>query len=146
MSRRRLLRFGLAVFMLVETVLGLWQLLFPRHFYDNLPTPAHAWVAALPPYNEHLLRDQGALHLALAVVYGAAVFTMDRRLTQVAPLANLAFNLPHFVFHATHTDALPPGDAVAQTVVLLVGVLLPLGLLLLALRPPHPGPKASGVT
>src|SRR5215471_14889090 len=29
----------------------------PDSFYDSFPTPGHAWVALLPPHNEHLLRD-----------------------------------------------------------------------------------------
>jgi hypothetical protein len=61
----------------------------------------------LPPYNEHLMRDVGALNLATALV-----------------LAVAALNLEHF----------PAGDAVAQTAALAVGVLVPAALLVLTRR------------
>ena len=40
--------------------------------------PGHGWVAMLPPYNGHLIRDVGALSLNLAVVLGVAAMTTDR--------------------------------------------------------------------
>ncbi|MER6944224.1 hypothetical protein ABT294_09395 [Nonomuraea sp. NPDC000554] len=138
MTARAWLRGGLSLVAVAETLVGLWQTLLPEHFFGSFPAAAHAWVAALPPYNEHLLRDQGGMHLTTAVIFAAAALTMDRWLVRIAPLANLAFALPHLIFHATHLDALSPGDAAAQTLTLLASVLLPAALLALSRSVPRP--------
>ena len=50
-----------------NVVTGAWALGWPRSFYDDFPGGGHAWVAALPSYNEHLVRDVGSLSLSLGV-------------------------------------------------------------------------------
>jgi len=57
----------------------------------------------LGPYNEHLVRDYGAMNLAMGVLLVSATISLERRLSQVALLAYLAFATPHFVFHAAQT-------------------------------------------
>jgi len=47
---------------------GPWALMFPRAFYDHFPLPGKDWVSTLGPFNEDLVRDYGALNLALAVL------------------------------------------------------------------------------
>lgn len=79
------------------------------------------------------MRDVGALMLALAVVLGAAAVTLDRLLVRVALAANLVSSVPHFVFHATHLQHFSTGDAVGETIILSVTVLLPAALLLVSL-------------
>jgi len=49
-------------------LVGFWALLAPRSFYDDFPGGGRSWVSALPPYNEHLVRDVGGLPSNLAVV------------------------------------------------------------------------------
>jgi hypothetical protein len=85
MRARPWLRPALGFLTLTQAVVGIWQLLVPRSFYDLY------WVELLPPYNEHLLRDVGGLNLALAVVLGASALIMDRRLISTALLAYLTF-------------------------------------------------------
>ncbi len=70
---------------------GFWALLFPRAFYDDFPLPGSAWVSTLGPYNEHLIRDYGALNLAMAVLLLAAGILLERRLVQVALITWLVF-------------------------------------------------------
>ena len=111
-----LLRVGLLLLAAVQALLGLWALSAPRAFYDGFPFPGHAWVALLPPYNEHLVRDVGGLSLALTVVLGAAALTLDRTMIRVALLALAVFAIPHTVFHAGHLAGFPADDALAQTV------------------------------
>jgi hypothetical protein len=55
--------------------------------------------------------------------------TMDRLMIRTALAANLMFTVPHFVYHAEHLDGFPRGDAITQTIVLAVGVVLPAALL-----------------
>ncbi|MEQ4720659.1 hypothetical protein [Nonomuraea sp. B19D2] len=131
MKGRAWLRGALVSLAVLESMAGVWQLLCPRSFFDDFPAKGNAWVAALPPYNEHLLRDQGGMHLAMAVMFAAAAIAMERRLVNSALIANLVFAVPHAVFHATHLEVLSRFDAIAQTVTLLAAVLIPAGLLLL---------------
>jgi hypothetical protein len=51
----------------------------PAGFFSRFPFAGHAWVALLPPYNEHLVRDVGALSLALIVA--VFIVTLDDRPT-----------------------------------------------------------------
>lgn len=134
MTARTWLRIGLWFLTVLQVGVGCWQLFLPHSFYADGPLPSHHWVDLLPPYNEHLMRDVGALTLALAVPLAAAAVTLDRRLTRVALVASLVFTVSHFVFHATHLEHFSTGDAVGQTITLAVSVLLPAALLLLTAR------------
>ena len=93
----------LPLLVLAASTLGgsLWALPFLRSFYDDFPAPGWAWVSTLGPYNDHLVRDYGAMNLALGVLLVSAAISLERRLTQVALLTYLAFATPHFLFHAT---------------------------------------------
>jgi hypothetical protein len=136
---RRVLRPGLGLLAAVE-LLGWWTLLFPASFYANVPT-----VDLTPPFSEHLFRDFGGATLGLAIVLTAAVVWTETRLVVVALLACLAFSVPHLVFHLGHLHG---GGGLAGTalVVVLTGwVVLPLTLLVLALRT-SPAPAAPGRT
>lgn len=118
-----MIRAGLIVLAITQGLAGLVQLFAPKTFFD-IP-----WVALLQPYNEHLMRDVGALTLAYVLVLAVAAVTMEPRLVQVALGANLVFTLPHFLFHATHLDHYPVADAIGQTVALGAAVLIPATLL-----------------
>ena len=137
MRPRTLLRVGLALLAAMQAYVG-WALLAPRAFYDGFPLAGHAWVAMLPPYNEHLVRDVGAYSLALTVPVIAAAITGDRRSVRVALLALAAFAVPHAIFHAGHLAGFPPADAVAQTAGTVVQLLLVAGLFALTWHLPAP--------
>jgi hypothetical protein len=113
-------------------VTGAWALGAPGSFFEGFPGGGHRWVAALPPYNEHLTRDVGSLSLGLAVLTASAALTVERRLVTVAALALLVWSTPHLVFHLGHLDGLAAGDRVGQLAALGLGVTLPLVLLGLA--------------
>ena len=140
------------LFLAASTLGGsLWALPFPRSFYDDFPAPGWGWVSTLGPYNEHLVRDYGAMNLALGVLLVSAAISPERRLSRVALLTYLAFAIPHFVFHAAQThhfslfhNALQLGSL--GFLVLLPGVLLVLTTLSVAHirvksaeRPEHKG-------
>jgi hypothetical protein len=130
------LRVGLLAYLGVTALIGVWATGWPRGFYDNFPWPGHPWVAALPAYNEHLVRDFGGMNLAMAVVFGVAAATLDRRLAATALLAYLVFAAPHLAFHLQHLEPFGTFDAVAQAVTLVAAAVLPLPLLALARRAP----------
>ncbi|MGH3615282.1 MAG: hypothetical protein ACRDRK_22340 [Pseudonocardia sp.] len=131
MTVRGVLRIGLCILAATSALVGVWALPAPRAFYDGFPSTGHAWVALLPPYNEHLVRDVGAFSLALTVMLGAAVVWPERRLVRISLVATGVFAVPHAVFHATHLAGFPPVDAVGQTVGILGQLLLILGLVAL---------------
>ena len=110
---------------------GIWALLFPRSFYDDFPLPGSDWVSTLGPYNEHLVRDYGALNLAMAVLVLAAGVLLERRLVQVALITWLVFEVPHFVFHVGQTHHFSAGSNLAQLGGLALLFVLPLVLLFL---------------
>ena len=141
MTLRTLLRVGLVILAAMQVLVGAWALAAPRAFYDGFPLPRHAWVALLPPYNEHLVRDVGALNLALTVVLGAAAWTLDRTMIRVALLALTLFAVPHAIFHAGHLAGFPAADAVAQTVGTVLQLVLTVSLFVLARRLPAQAPR-----
>jgi hypothetical protein len=130
-------RAGLIILAAGSALVGVWALFAPQSFFDDFPGGGSAWVSAQPPYNEHLVRDVGALNLALAALLGWAAVALERRLVQVALIVALVYAFPHFVFHVSHLEDLSTGDKVAQTSVLALGVLLPVALLVPARRLLH---------
>src|SRR3990172_6463060 len=107
----------------------------PRSFYDDFPGGGRHWVSALPEYNEHLIRDVGGLNLAVAPLLLAAAVVLERRLVQAALVAPLLYAVPHLIFHVAEAGELErTGDKVAQTLTLVLAVVIPLVLLPLTLR------------
>jgi hypothetical protein len=113
-----------------QAVIGTWALVSPLVFYEGFPLVRHAWVALLPPYNEHLVRDVGALNLALAAVLVGAALRADRATARLAATAGLVAAVPHTAYQAVQLSYLPPGAAAAQV----FGTAVYLALLLVVLR------------
>jgi hypothetical protein len=132
-ARLIVLRAGVWFLTFVEIVVGLVATLAPRAFYDYVP-----WVDLIPPFSEHLMRDYGAMNLSLALVFVVAAVTMERRMTRIALGAYLLFAIPHLIFHLTHLEHFTTAAAVWQTILLMVAVVLPVGLLILTAWRPRP--------
>ena len=126
------IRVGLIYLAVTIGVVAAWILIAPRDFYDDFPTGPSAWAAALPPYNEHLLRDFGSAGLGLAVLAGLAAAWMDRRLVQAAAISLFVGSLPHAIYHGTTFESYSTGDNIASFGGLVLQSLLPLGILYLA--------------
>ena len=95
---------------------------FPRSFYDDFPL-GRGWVAMDGRYNEHLIRDVGALNLALLVVTIGAMVVGTRAITRIAAGAWLVYSVPHLVYHLRHLTMNMSGfDKVAMVVSLSVPV------------------------
>jgi hypothetical protein len=124
----------LAVVAVGNAVVGLWATLAPQSFYDNFPGVGQAWVALDGPFNEHLVRDVGALNLALACVVIAAIVRPDRYLVTVAAGAELVYSLPHFLYHVTHLDPYDGTNKVALVASLAVTVVVPAVLVVFSSR------------
>jgi hypothetical protein len=131
-----LFRVGLLILAASQAIVGLWALAAPRSFYDGFPSRGHPWVALLPPYNEHLVRDVGALNLALTLVLGAAALTLHRTMIRAALVGMAVYAVPHTGFHAAHLEGFPAADAVEQTVGFVVQLVITAGLFALTWRLP----------
>ena len=133
-ARRTVVRIGLALLALTEVIVGGWAQVAPAGYYRAFPSAGHAWVALLPPYNEHLVRDVGSLSLALTFVLAVAAVVGEARLARIALIAFAIYGVPHAVFHALHLEGFPPWDAWAQTAGLVLQLVLAVAVFLLTLR------------
>jgi hypothetical protein len=134
--RERIVRVIVAVWAFVAVQLGLWATFAPRSFYDDYPGFGREWVRVDGPYNEHLVRDFGALNLALAVVTIAALVTMLRPLVIGVAVAWLAWGVPHLVYHLRHLDKYSTTDQVLNVFALAALPVLAVAVLVLTLRRP----------
>lgn len=125
----RVLRLSLLCLAGVQLVVGVWTLVFPASFYNDVPT-----VDWTPPYSEHLFRDFGSTTLGIGIVLTAAAIWLERRLVLVALLAYLAYSIPHLAFHAHHLESGSPVLSALLLAFTILSVVLPLALLPGALR------------
>jgi Na+/H+ antiporter NhaC len=129
-------RAGLALLGLIHLSWGLPATLAPRWFFDTFPGFGHAWTAAYPPYNEHLIVDLGATFTTLGVLLLVAAWIADRRVTAVVLCGVLVFSSLHLIFHVRDHGALAGADLAASLVALALGVVAPVALLMLDRRRP----------
>lgn len=140
-ERRRALRVGIAVMAVSPALVGTWATVAPRGFYDDFPGAGQSWVALVGPYDEHLVRDVGALNLSALVLLALTWVWLDRRLVQAALVSYAVAGLPHLVYHLTALDGFRTFDAVAEIAGLTLNLVLPLVLLALTVRPGRQSPR-----
>jgi hypothetical protein len=116
------LRLGLGMLAAEAGLIGVHALFFPSYFYREFLF-GRGWVQILPPYNEHITRDLGALYLGFFVLLAFAAVRLSKDLVNGATMAFMVATLPHMVFHALHTEDAP----------LLVDKVLQVGLLALTM-------------
>ena len=119
----------LALTAAVGIFVGVWAAGFPRGFYDSFPGFGFMWIAVDGPFNEHLIRDVGALYLAIAAAAVYAFFSSQLAATRVVGVAWTVFGIPHLAYHLSHLHELAPIDAIGN--VFSLGGSLLLGVLLL---------------
>jgi len=137
--RDRVVRVVLAVWAVASVQLGIWATFAPRSFFDDYPGFGRHWVRVDGPYNEHLVRDFGALNLALAIVTIAALVTLSRPMVIAVAVAWLAWSVPHLVYHLRHLDVFSSTDDKVLNVVALSALpVLAVVVLVLTLRRPAP--------
>lgn len=134
LQSRGLIRLGLVLLAIPSIVIATWSLASPRGFYDNFPGAGRHWVSALPPFNEHLLRDFGAANVAIALVLLGAALFCERRLVQVAVVAFFFGTLPHFIYHLTTTDRYSTSDNMWSLGGFVVEIVIAIAVWLLTIR------------
>jgi hypothetical protein len=109
---------------------GMQAAFTPRSFYDDFPF-GRGWVAMDGRYNEHLIRDVGALNLALLVLTLGTLFIALRAVARLTAVSWLVYSVPHFVYHLRHLTMVMPGaDKVGIVVSLGITVVAPIVILL----------------
>jgi hypothetical protein len=87
---RQWLRAGLGFLAASQLFVGAWALFLPTRFF------ALDVVGMGMAYNEHLMRDDGAMTLASAATLGAATIHMGQWLIRTALVMYLVWAVPHF--------------------------------------------------
>jgi len=141
--QRVMVRVALGYFALSTGYLAVWILAAPQGFYDAFPTGPAEWVSALPPYNEHILRDFGAAALGLTVLAVLAAVWLERRLVQATAVAFLVYSLPHLAYHLTTTERYSTSDNVQSLIGLALPIAISLYLLAVTRRPAAAGARAG---
>jgi hypothetical protein len=127
-------RAGLALLGVLHLSWGIPAVAAPRWFFDTFPGLGHAWTAAYPPYNAHLMTDVGAAFVTLGVLLLLAAVLADRRVTVVVLVGVLTFSALHLGFHLADHGALAGADLAASLTSLALGVIVPGALLAIAVR------------
>jgi uncharacterized membrane protein len=110
MNRRRIERVALALIAAFMLPAGLQAAFAPQSFFEDFPF-GRGWIAHRgDAYNEHLVRDVGALFLALIVVTAWTVWR--RGPSRPVAVAWLVQGLLHVVYHAGHLDGYGTADKV----------------------------------
>ena len=131
-GRKLMVRGGLLALAAEAGLIGVHALFFPLYFYNHFLF-GRGWVKLLPPYNEHITRDLGALYLGFFVILGYAVLKMSKDLVNGAILGFAAATIPHMVFHIVHSDDAPLLiDKILQVGLLAVTVVFAAVLMLVA--------------
>lgn len=121
----------LAATSLVGIMVGAWAAGLPRAFYDSFPgVGLGPWVAVDGPYNEHLVRDVGALYLALAAAGVFAAFSRGASAGRAVGIAWVVFSVPHLAYHVGHLEGFDPVNALVEIVSLSSTIALAIPLLL----------------
>jgi hypothetical protein len=128
----RVSRIGLALLALTAVPIGAWAVIAPRSYYDSFPGLGSHWISPDGPYNEHLLRDFGALNLALAVFTVCAAVWVLRPMVIAAALAWIIYPLPHITYHALNLGRYDTGDKIGIIAGLAVAPILSIVLLVAA--------------
>lgn len=106
-------RVGLVILAFQGLLSGVWAAVAPRSFFDDFPGFGLSWIAPDGPFNEHLMRDYGALNLALGVVALCAAIWLSRGLVVAAAVSWLVYSVPHVLYHVLNGDPYDTGDHVA---------------------------------
>ena len=100
--RYRVEHVALGLIALMMLPAGLQAAFTPRSFFDDFPL-GRGWIARPgDAYNEHLVRDVGALFLAMVIVTGWTV--LRRRPGLGVAVAWMVQGVLHLAFHLGHLD------------------------------------------
>lgn len=114
----------LGVLIVTSLFVGVWAYFAPLHWYNTFPGMGLRWLPVLGPFNDHFVKDVGAMYLALAALSVVAIFHIANRPLMWATALSLSiFNLLHLIYHITMLHMYGPLDAALNTIALSVVLL-----------------------
>lgn len=107
-----------AVGALFFIVTGVWALVDPQSFYENL--------AEWPPYNEHFLHDVGAFQIGLGAVLAIALWARDGLFVALAGVSvgAIAHAVSHFIDQGEGGKDTDVGFMTVLAIVLVAGAVI----------------------
>jgi hypothetical protein len=118
MERTTVARWSLAAIAACMLPVAIQAAFAPRSFFDDFPL-GRGWISAGDAvYDEHLVRDVGALFLALVVVTAWSAWRRQA-MTGVA-IAWLVQGTLHLAYHVGHLDGLGNADKASLVVSLVI--------------------------
>jgi hypothetical protein len=127
-TRARWIQVLLGINLVSLLPLAIWPLVSPRGFYKNFPGGSYHWIDINGPYNEHFLRDFGALNAALVVVIIFALWKPTTSLLQAIGLGLAVYALPHAIYHLSHLDVYKSSEKFVATAPLVLQVFMGLAI------------------
>lgn len=110
-------RLCLLLLTIVGFGLGLWAYFAPLHWYSTFPGMGMSWLPVLGPYNEHFVKDVGAMFLALGALSAMAVYHLgNRAVVVITATAWSIFNALHLIYHVGMLHMYGARDAVLNAV------------------------------
>jgi len=119
---------ALVATVIIVGVVGAWSYFWPQPYFDHFPVFLGEWVSKDGPYNEHLVRDHGAMYLALGAASLYGLVRPSQVGCRLLGIAWSVFGVLHFAYHVTHLEHLTTDEATGQVVVLTVAILLAIAL------------------
>lgn len=107
-------RVGLLYQAVSAALVGLWALPAPMSFYESFPGGGMNWADAAGPYNEHSIRDVGALYLGFTVLFVWAAARPTASLVTAVAAAWAVVQAPHLVYHLANDDGLTRTEWLTQ--------------------------------
>lgn len=96
---------------------GGWAYGAPLHWYTTFPGLGMQWLPVLGPYNEHFVKDVGAMYLGLAALSAVALYYLgNRAVVVVTGVAVSVFNALHLIYHLGMLGMYGPRDQVLNVV------------------------------
>lgn len=107
-------RIGLLYQAASAALVGLWALPAPKSFYDTFPGGGLNWANVAGPYNEHYIRDVGALYVGFLVLFVWAAARPTAALVTAVAAAWAVVQAPHLVYHLAHDEGLTRSEWLMQ--------------------------------
>ena len=114
--------------------LALWPTFAPQSFYDNFPGGGMHWIDINGPYNEHFIRDFGALNAALLVLIVAALWKPSVTLLQTTGIAIAVYALPHSIYHLNNLEVYKSSERLTATAPLVLQIAMGVAIAVMATR------------
>ncbi len=139
-------RVCLAILIVTSLLVGVWAYFAPLNWYNTFPGMGLRWLPVLGPYNEHFVKDVGAMYLALAALSVMAfIHVTNQPLMRATAISVSIFNILHLIYHVTMLHMYGPLDAALNMAALALVVVCSLALAIPVKQDTPAGIQATGL-